>query len=82
MEHNVMVILGVPHTKNQLPRQKNCGLQAHFLAHFDFSTKPEVVFKKKKGNRSHLTTLQTPYWQNLKSLCGLVRSKGFFETKN
>ena len=46
---------------------------------FDFSTKPEVVFKIfKNGDRYTLAILQSPYMPNFKSLSCLVRSTGAF----
>ena len=35
---------GVPHAKNQPPKAKTVAYKADFVANFDFSTKPEVVF--------------------------------------
>ena len=72
-------IPGVPRTKNQPPKSKTVAYKAFFAADFDFSTKPEVVFKIfKNGDRYTLTILQSPYMPNFKSLSCLVRSTGAF----
>ena len=43
------------------------------MANFDFSTKPEVVFKIfKNGDRYTLAILQSPYMPNFKSLSCLL----------
>ena len=55
-------IPGVPHTKNQPPKSKTVAYKAYFAANFDFSTKPEVVFKNfKNGDSYSLAILQSPF---------------------
>ena len=72
-------IPGVPHTKNQPPKSKTVAYKADFVANFDFSTKPVVVFNSfKNGDRHTLVILQSPYMPNFKSLSCLVRSTGAF----
>ena len=72
-------IPGVPRTKNQPPKSKTVAYKADFVANFDFSTKPEVVFNFfLNGDSCSLAILQTPFMQNFKSLSCLVRSTGAF----
>ena len=73
------VIPGVPHAKNQPPKSKTVAYKAYFAANFDFSTKPEVVFKFfLNGDSYSLAILQSPFMPNFKSLSCLVRSTGAF----
>jgi len=44
---------GVPRTENQPPKSKTVAYKAYFAANFDFSTKPEVVFKIFKNGDSY-----------------------------
>ena len=66
-------------TKKKAPQVKNCCLQGLLAANFEFSTKPEVVFKLLiNGDAYSLAILQRHFMPNFKSLCCLVRSTDAF----
>ena len=80
MKWNVMIChLRGPSYQNQPSKSKTVAYKADFVANFDFSTKPEVLFNFfKNGDRHTLAILQSPYMPNFKSLSCLVRSTGAF----
>merc|ERR1711879_393872 len=77
-----MGIPGVPHTKNQLPKSKTVAYKADFVANFDFSTKPEVVFKIfKNGDRYTLALLHSEERKIIAKECAIIRTS-FKEDEN
>ena len=79
MEYDDLSSWGSLIPKISLLSKKTVAYKAYFAANFNFSTKPEVVFKTfENGDGYLLSILQSPYMPIFKSLICFVRSTGAF----